>query len=126
MACELDLDIRHFDIEQAFVQSDLEKRYLRYRILRLNRSLCGLKQASRQWHAHRTRCLQTFGFLQWLACACVFRLMEQGSIVMTIVMHVDNIFAVGDQERCDQLGRDLNNGSGQEPGRVALVFGVFI
>ena len=52
--------------------------------------------------------------------------MEQGSIVMTIVMHVDNIFAVGDQERCDQLGRDLNNGSGQEPGRVALVFGVFI
>ena len=25
MACELDLDLRHFDIEQAFVQSDLKK-----------------------------------------------------------------------------------------------------
>ena len=29
MACELDLDLCHFDIEQAFVQSDLENVYMR-------------------------------------------------------------------------------------------------
>ena len=70
MACELDLDLRHFDIEQAFVQSDLEndvfmrlpqgRGRLSERIVTLNKRLYGLKQASRQWHAHLTRCLLTF------------------------------------------------------------------
>ena len=39
------------------------------------------------------------GFLQCLADACVFRLMEEGSVLMTIVVHVDDIFAVGEKER---------------------------
>ena len=57
--------------------------------------------------AHLTRCLQSLGFLQCLADACVFRLMEERSVAMTIVVHVDGIFAVG-EERCDEFGRDLN------------------
>ena len=118
MACELDLDLCHFDIEQAFVQSDLEENvYMRLpqgcgrmsgKIVRPNKTLYGLKQASRQWHAHLIRCLLTFGFVQCLAGACVFRLMEVGRVVMTIVVHVDDIFAVGEKTRCDQFGRDLN------------------
>ena len=104
LACELNLDLCHFDIEQAFVQSDLEEDvYMRLpqgcgrlsgKIVRLNKSLYGLKQASRQWHAHLTRCLLTLGFKQCKADACVFRLMEEGGVVMTIVVHVDDIFAV--------------------------------
>ena len=39
------------------------------------------------------------GFLQCLADACVVRLMEEGSVLMTIVVHVDDIFAVGEKER---------------------------
>ena len=73
----------HFDIEQAFVQSDLEKDvYTRLaqgcgrlsgKIVRLNKRLHGgLKQASRQWYAHLARCLlTTLGFLQCNADACV-------------------------------------------------------
>ena len=66
MACELDLDLHHFDVEQAFVQSDLEENvFMRLphgcgrllgKILTLNKSLFGLKQASKQWHAHLTKC----------------------------------------------------------------------
>ena len=118
MACELDLDLRHFDIEQAFVQSDLKENVfmrlpqgcgrLSGKIVRPNKSLYGLKQASRQWHAHLTRCLLTLGFLQCLADACVFRLMEDERVVMTIVVHVDDIFAVGEKTRCDRFGRDWN------------------
>ena len=118
MACELDLDLRHFDIEQAFVQSDLEETVfirlpqgcgrLSGKIVRLNKSLYGLKQASRQWHAHLTRCLLTLGFLQCLADACIFRLMKDERVVMTIAVHVHDIFAVGEKTRCDQFGRDLN------------------
>lgn len=90
MACELNLGVCHFTIEQAFVQSDLQDLiFMRLlqgfgrwseTIMRLNKSIYGLKQASRQWHTHFTRCLQASGFLQCLFDACVFRLMEQGGI----------------------------------------------
>ncbi|CAB1120479.1 unnamed protein product [Ectocarpus sp. CCAP 1310/34] len=77
-------------------------------IVKLCKSLYGLKQASRHWHAHLTRCLLLLGFLQCLADACVFRLMEEGRVIMIIVVHVDDIFAVGQKERCDKFGEDLN------------------
>ena len=76
--------------------------------MRLNKTLYRLKQSSRQWHVHLSRSLLTSGFLQCLADACVFRLMEDERVVMIIVVHVDDIFAVGERTRCDQLGRDLN------------------
>ena len=57
LACELDLDLCHFDAEQAFVQSDLvELVYISLppscgalsgKVERLRRSLYGLNQASR-------------------------------------------------------------------------------
>ena len=62
IACELDLNICHFDTEQAFVQLNLDKNVLMQlhqggremsgKVVRLNRSLYGLKQASRSGHNH--------------------------------------------------------------------------
>ncbi|CAB1101635.1 unnamed protein product [Ectocarpus sp. CCAP 1310/34] len=77
-------------------------------VVKLWKSLYGLKQASRHWHAHLTRCLLLLRFLQCMADACVFRLMDEGRVIMIIVVHVDDIFAVGQKERCDKFGRDLN------------------
>ena len=118
MACKLDLDLRHFEIEQAFVQSELDENvFMRLpqgcvrssgKMGRLNKSIYILKQASRQWHAHLTRCLLTLGFLQCLAHACVFRLMEDERVVTTIVVNVNDVFAVGEKTRCDQFGTDFN------------------
>ena len=72
IAYGLDLDVCHFDVEQAFVQSKLSKDMFLClpkgcdsqsgKIVRLNKSLYGLKQASRLWHAHFTSCLKTLGF----------------------------------------------------------------
>ena len=55
IACELDLDVCHFDVEQAFVQSKLDEDgfmclprgcgHLSCKIVRLNKILYGLKQA---------------------------------------------------------------------------------
>ena len=72
IACELDLDVCHFDVEQAFAQSKLDEDvFLRLpkgcgrlsgKIVRLNKSLDGLKQASLSWHAYLTTCLKTLSF----------------------------------------------------------------
>ena len=57
IACEVDLDVCHFDVEQTFVQSKLDEDvFLRLprgcgrlsgKIVQLNKSLYGLKQAFR-------------------------------------------------------------------------------
>ena len=119
IACQCDLDLCYFDVDQAFVQSDLEKEvFLRLpegcgdlsgKVVRLNKSLYGLKQASRTWHAHLTKCLKRLGFEQCMTDVCVFRLIEDhGRVAITAVVHVDYIFAVGQKERCDRLCVDLN------------------
>ena len=99
----------HFDVDQAFVQSDLEEDvYLRLpkgcgdlsgKVVRLNKRLYGLKQASRTWHAHLTTRLKSLGFEQYV---CVFRLIEGGRAAITAVVYVDEIFVVGQKERCDR------------------------
>ena len=70
IACELDLDMSHFDVEEAFIQPK-DDDFLRLRkgcsslfgeIVWLNKSLYGSKQVSRPWHAHLTSCLKMLGF----------------------------------------------------------------
>ena len=118
IACELQMDLCHFDVQQAFVQAELKETVLMRmpqgcgalsgRVLRLNRSLYGLKQASRSWHNHLVTRLKGLGFEQSLADACVFRLIEAGSVAVIAVVHVDDIFAVGRKERCDRFCEELN------------------
>ena len=69
IACACDLDLCHFDVDQAFVQFDLEEDILLRlpeecgdlsgKMIRLNRSLHGLRQAPRTWRAHVTTCLKS-------------------------------------------------------------------
>ena len=116
IACELGLDLCHFDAEQAFVQSTLnEEVYLRLpqgcgalsgKVVKLARSLYGLKQASRTRHNHLVRAMRCLGFEQCAADACVMRLVENGTVSMVVVVHVDDIFSVGRKNRYDQFGRD--------------------
>ena len=68
------------------------------KVVKLSKSLYGLRQASRQWYALLKKCLLALGFEQCLADSCVFRLVEGGKVVMHFVVHVDDIFAVGKKE----------------------------
>ena len=116
-ANEYDLELCHFDVDQAFVRADLkEDVFMRLpegcgefsgKVVKLNKNLYCLSQASRQWYAMLKKCLLALGFKQCLADSCVFRLIRGGIVVLILVLDVDEIFAVG-KERCDQFGKDLN------------------
>ena len=118
IAYELDFNFCHFDVDQAFVQSQLDedaflrlpKRFgkLSGKVVRLNKRLYGLTHASRTWHAHLMVCLKSPCFEKCMTDVCVFRLIEDRRVVITAVVHVDDIFAVGRKERCDRLCMDLN------------------
>ena len=119
LAYELDLDSCHFDAEQAFVQSDLDEVvYIRLpsgcgalsgKVVRLRRSLYGLRQASRTWHYHLVRWMKALGFEQCEADACAMHLVEDVAVsAVVVVHHVDDIFAIGLKTRCDKFGDDLN------------------
>ena len=118
IACEYDLDLRYFDAEQAFVQSTLEEDVslllpqvygeMSGKIVRLNGSLYGLKQASRSWHNHLVTHMTRFGIEQRPADACVMRLIESGSVSIVMVVHVDGMFVVRVKSWYDQLCEDLN------------------
>ena len=118
IACEMGLDLCHLDAERAFVQSELdEDLYIRFpkgcgalsgKVVKLGRSLYGLKQASRTWHHHLVRGLLALGFEQCAADMCIFRLIENGVVVIVLLIHVDDILCLGHKVRCDQFARDLN------------------
>ena len=55
-----------------------------------------------------TKCLKKLGFEQCMSDVCVFRLNEDGRVAITAVVHVDDIFAVGQKKKCDRLCVDLN------------------
>ena len=74
IAVQQNLDLFHFDAQQAFIQSDLnEEVYMRLppgcgkssgTTVRLRRSLYGLKQAPRAWHSLLVSTLQKYGLEQ--------------------------------------------------------------
>ena len=78
------------------------------KVVKLGRSLHGLKQASRTWHSHLVRGMRSLGFEECAADTCVMRLVEDGVVSMVVVVYVDDIFSIGRNSRCDQFGRDLN------------------
>ena len=118
IACELGLDLFHFDAEQAFVQSEISGNVcmrlpkgcgaMSGKVVKLCRSLYGLKQASRQWYHHLLRGMRGLRFEQCEADACVMRLVEEGAVSIVVEMHIDDIFAMGLKSRCDKFCKDLN------------------
>ena len=52
--------------------------------------------------------MKSLGFEQSLAGACVFRVVEPGTVSIVTVFLVDHLFSVGRKARCDKFCEDLN------------------
>ncbi len=132
------LSSKSIDFVLAFLQADLEvpvymelpmdfdapeNESRKHYVLRLNKSLYGLKQAGYNWFAKLSNSLQDRGFVPRNVDPCVF--FGEGCIVLT---YVDDCIIVGDSmDRIDTLIQSLHGGSEkfvlQDEGSIDKYFG---
>lgn len=48
------------------------------------------------------------GFEQCKVNTCMFHILEDGDVVMLVVVHVDDVCAIGEKESCVKFGVELN------------------
>ncbi|CAB1099792.1 unnamed protein product [Ectocarpus sp. CCAP 1310/34] len=105
LACKYDLEFFHFEIEQAFVQSELDHevfmklppgcKSMTGKVVRIDKSLYGLRQASRTFHKRLVSDLNCMGFEQSLSDPCVLRFVMGDEVLGMIAIHVDDILYAG-------------------------------
>ncbi len=108
----------------GFDTPDNEER--RFYVLKLNKSLYGLKQAGYNWFSKLSNGLQDQGFVQSSIDSCVF--FGPGCIVLT---YVDNCIIIGDSmDQIDKLIQSLHEGDEsfvlQDEGSIDKYLGVDI
>ena len=64
------------------------------RVCKLQRSIYGLKQASRSWNLRFDEAVKEFGFLKNEDEPCVYK-KTSGSIVVFLILYVDDILLIG-------------------------------
>lgn len=108
IAAKYNLEIQQFDVKTAFLNGDLEEEiYLeipdgvlvdKRNVLKLNKSLYGLKQASRCWNKKFTDFLKSYGFVQSQADYCVY-VRNVESIKVILVIYVDDALIISSSKK---------------------------
>ena len=101
-----DYEIWQMDVKTAFLNGDLsEDIYMQqpqgfiaagqeHMVCKLNRSIYGLKQASRSWNIRFDSAVKTFDFEQNPDEPCVYR-KSSGDKITFLVLYVDDILLIG-------------------------------
>ncbi|KAK8644626.1 hypothetical protein V6N13_123928 [Hibiscus sabdariffa] len=101
-----DYEIWQMDVKTAFLNGKLEEDvYMTQpegfvtpenvgKICKLQRSIYGLKQASRSWNLRFNEAIQEFGFIRNEDEPCVYKKFS-GSIVSFLILYVDDILIIG-------------------------------
>ena len=109
IAVRMSLHIHQMDVKTAFLNGKLEEEvYMRLpcdekgisRFCRLNRSIYGLKQASRSWNQRFDEVISTLGFSRLKSDACVY-VSKNGKYY--VVLYVDDILVIG--KNLDEIKR---------------------
>lgn len=122
LACHLNYDLSSADVRQAFLQADiLEDIYMRCPpglprfgkdgerlVLKLRRSLYGLKQAARCWTDLFVSFLTTWGFVQSTIDTCLYTCSTSDGIILMVVWVDDCILATSTTAVRSRFVADLN------------------
>ena len=102
----LDYEIWQMDVKTAFLNGNLEEDIYMQQpegfvasekgnlVCKLQKSIYGLKQASRSWNIRFDQAIKSFGFLQNPDEPCVYKKCE-GKVVYFLVLYVDDILLIG-------------------------------
>jgi hypothetical protein len=102
------LELKHLDVDTAFLNGVLDEEvYMRLPehfdekgvpvIVRLLKSIYGLKQASRAWNKAMHAVLIVFGFVQSKADPCIY-VFELGAAFLAMAVYVDDFFVAFNDE----------------------------
>ncbi|CAH9129165.1 unnamed protein product [Cuscuta epithymum] len=105
VAAKRNWDVHQLDVNNAFLHGDLsEDVYMRIpqgfsknndtRVCKLQKSLYGLRQASRNWYKKFTQALTGVGFRQSKADHSLF-IFRQGTIYTFVLIYVDDVLLAG-------------------------------
>ncbi|XP_016677335.2 uncharacterized protein [Gossypium hirsutum] len=119
LAASLNWSLCQIDVSNAFLQGDLHEEVFmmlpegfrsqgEHMVSRLQKSLYGLKQASRQWNAKLTEALMLAGFEQSKFDDSLFVKKKEGKMVI-ILVYVDDLLIIGnDMDMINDLKGVLN------------------
>ncbi|KAH9801908.1 hypothetical protein KPL71_001202 [Citrus sinensis] len=106
IAAVLDYEIWQTDVKTAFLNGHLEENiYMQqpdgfiqkgqeHMVCKLQRSIYGLKQASRSWNIIFDQAIKSFGFIQNIDEPCVYKKIQE-KFVAFLILYVDDILLIG-------------------------------
>jgi transposase InsO family protein len=110
--------LRHFDVETAFLNGDLEEEiYLKFplgcasyshSVVKLRKSIYGLKQSGRNWNIKIATVLKALGFTRSLADQCLF-IKGSAKEQVLIGLFVDDLIACGKTSDLDHLFEQITS-----------------
>jgi hypothetical protein len=139
IAAYFDYEIWQMDVKTAFLNGNLsEDVYMvqpegfvdpkdAEKVCKLQRSIYGLKQASRSWNLRFDEVVKGFGFIQNSEEACVYK-KESGSSKAFLILYVDDILLIGnDVNFLNTIKESLKKSfSMKDLGEAAYILGIKI
>jgi hypothetical protein len=119
LAAFYDLELHQMDVKTAFLNGDLEEEIYMQQpdgfvvngkenlVCKLNKSLYGLKQASRAWYQKMDQVLLSIQFKRLQTDACVY-VLRDGDLMMFVALYVDDLLLLSNSSaRLSVLKQDL-------------------
>ena len=114
------MHVKQFDVKTAFLNGELEETIFMEqpegyedgtkRVLRLSKSLYGLKQAAKNWNDTFVSHLREFGLYPTQSDPCVFTTKDKGDDQLMVIIYVDDgVFASINKKRIEELLKFLRN-----------------
>ena len=133
------LELHQMDVKTAFLNGDLEEEvYMKqpegfsssddeHLVCKLQKSIYGLKQASRQWYLKFHNVISSFGFVENNMDQCIYQKVS-GSKICFLVLYVDDILlATNDKGLLYQVKQFLSkNFDMKDMGEASYVIGIKI
>lgn len=113
LAAKYKLKIKQFDIKTAFLYGKLEEDIYLIPpeginvpddvVCKLNKSLYGLKQSSRNWNLTFNNFIKSFGFIQNRADSCVYKCKYKDTFTLLLIYVDDGLILSDSEEIMDEI-----------------------